>query len=1061
MWCLRKINRMTGNIQLEYDAFLRSFKRNIDVPHSFLLGAGSSISSGIQSAYDCIWEWKKDIYLSKNINSAEFYKNHKNESVRKSIQNWLDNQGNYPPLDSFEEYSFYAEKAYPIPDDRRKYFFSLIESKEPYIGYRLLCLLAEHQIVKSVWTTNFDGLIVRSAHQNNLTPIEITLDNSDRIYRNQSNKELLTIALHGDYKFSTLKNTEKELDNQDETFKEQFSNYHTDKNLIVIGYSGRDKSLMDAIFFAFSRKGSGRLYWCGFGDQINKEVSDLILKIRESGREAYYISTDGFDKTLIHLSKSAFEGNVEVEKQIQATLESSKDEEYFKTEFNLNFTKADKYIKSNLHPVTFPKEIFQFEIDYKNERPWGFLKDLTNDTNVCAVPFKGKVYAIGTLTDIDRIFKTHLKSEIKREPISKFDVEKVSAFKSLMLKVILKYFAGKYEIDTNFKDKIWLKNFETKNGNISIHKALILSFYFDKNRQFAYLSFVPTIHLSSTDEISKQQNQQLSKGKLEKLFNDKYDELLSFWNGILFQNHKLKFEFPENSGTGFEFQISSNTAFGEINVLDPNFRTYNPNNYNKNQTQFKGVQFLEPQLIFRNIATDIEFKDYHPMRGLVNNRPFDVNLNGVIYSNEVNLSVICGNKYAQKFYDFLSKIQIKHSTENINPDYLIEYPGFASAFNLPINIPTFENNEKWIDIDFKANNDLQIHENALKLARLITSKIEQIANTQSQSTVVIFIPEEWQPFESYIYKGESFDLHDYIKAFSASRGIATQLIREDTLEDKLKCQIYWWLSLSFYVKSLRTPWILNSQEKNTAYAGIGYSVSHIQEKSEIVIGCSHIYDSNGQGLKYRLSKIDNYFLDNRNNPYLSFKDAFQFGVSIRELFYQSLDKVPERVVIHKRTRFTEDEINGIKASLNKAGIKKIDLVEINYEVDARFVAMSVYQNKLQVDRFPISRGTCIVTNKHTALLWTHGIVPSVRQPNYKFYLGGRSIPAPIKITKHYGESNIQTIATEILGLTKMNWNSLDLYSKLPSTIDSSNQIARIGKLLSRFEGKSYDYRLFI
>jgi len=167
------------------------------------------------------------------------------------------------------------------------------------------------------------------------------------------------------------------------------------------------------------------------------------------------------------------------------------------------------------------------------------------------------------------------------------------------------------------------------------------------------------------------------------------------------------------------------------------------------------------------------------------------------------------------------------------------------------------------------------------------------------------------------------------------------------------------------------------------------------------------------------------------------------------------------LILHKRTRFTEDEINGIKASLHKAGIKKIDLIEISYEIDARFVAMSVWQNALQVDKFPISRGTCIVTNKYTALLWTHGIVPSVRQPNYKFYLGGRSIPAPIKITKHYGDSNINTIATEILGLTKMNWNSLDLYSKLPSTIDSSNQIARIGKLLSRFEGKTYDYRLFI
>lgn len=1052
---------MAENIQLEYDAFLRSFKRNVDVPHSFLLGAGASISSGIQSAYDCIWEWKKDIYLSKNINSAEFYKNYKNESVRKSIQNWLDNQGEYPPIDSPNEYSFYAEKAYPIADDRRKYFFSLIENKEPYIGYKLLCTLAEHNIAKSVWTTNFDGLIVRSAHQNKLTPIEVTLDNADRIYRNQSSKELLTIALHGDYKFSTLKNTEKELDNQNDTFKEHFSNYHIDKNLIVLGYSGRDKSLMDAIFMAFSKKGSGRLYWCGFGDQINKEVSDLISKIRESGREAYYISTDGFDKTLIHLSKSAFEGNSLIEKQIQEALESSKDEEYFKTEFSLNFKKTDKYIKSNLHAVTFPKEVYQFEIDYKDERPWSFLKEVTKETTICAVPFKGRVYAIGTLTDIDKIFKAHLKSEIKRVPVSKYDVENVSAFKSLMLKAILKYIVSTYEVDTNFKDKIWLKSIVGRHSEINIHKALLLSFYFDKNSKFAYLSFIPAIHLTSEHEILKQQKQSISKGQLEKLYNNKYDELLNFWNEIIFPERNLKFEYPEKSGTGFEFQISSNTAFGEINVLDPNFRTYNPNNYNSRQTQFKGVQFLEPQLTFRNIASDIEFKDYHPMRGLVNNRPFDVNLNGIIYSTEVNLTVICGSKYSERLFDFLSKLNVKHAPENNDSDYLIEYPGFLSAFNLPINIPNVENSEKWVGINFNADNESENHKYALKLARLITSKIEQLANTQSVSPVVIFIPTEWQPFENYTIKGENFDLHDYVKAFSASRGITTQLIREETLNDKLKCQIYWWLSLSFYVKSLRTPWLLHGQEKNTAYAGIGYSISRREDKSEIVIGCSHIYDSNGQGLKYRLSKIDNYFLDNQNNPYLSFKEAFQFGVSIHELFYQSMDKVPERVVIHKRTKFTEDEIKGIKASLNKAGIKKIDLIEINYEADARFLAMSVYQNNLRIDKFPISRGTCIVTNKHTALLWTHGIVPSVRQSNYKFYLGGRSIPAPIKIIKHYGESNIDIIAREILGLTKMTWNSLDLYSKLPATIDSSNQIARIGKLLSRFEGKSYDYRLFI
>ena len=1052
---------MIEELRLDYDAFLRSFKRNTDVPHSILLGAGASISSGIQSAYDCIWEWKKDIYLSKNINASDYYKNYKDDLVRTSIQKWLDNQGEYPVLDSNEEYSFFAEKAYPISEDRRKYFLSLIENKEPYIGYKLLCLLAEHNVVKSVWTTNFDGLIVRSAHQNKLTPIEINLDNVNRIYRNQSSKELLAIALHGDYKFSSLKNTEEELDSQNEVFIETLSNYHIDKNLIIIGYSGRDKSLMDALKQAFTRKGAGRLYWCGYGGEIADEIANLLTTVRDSGREAHYVITDGFDKTMIHLSKSAFEDNDLISQEIQKALESSENEEYLKTEFHLNFSDTGKYIKSNLHPVVFPKEVFQFEIDYKDEKPWDFLKNICKKNNICAVPFKRKVFAIGTLTDISKIFGGLLKGDIKRETINKFDIENVSAFKSLMLQAILKHFANDEKVSTNYKNKIWLTTNDSEFKSIKIHKALFLSFYFDRNKNFGYLTFTPTVNLTSDREISKTEKQNISKYHLEKLYNSKYDEILENWNKILFEKPRIKFEYPVGSGSGLEFQISLNTAFGEISVLDPSFRSYSPSVYDKRKTQFKGVQFLEPQLVFRNISSDLEYKDYHPMRGLVNNRPFDVNLNGVVLSNEINLSVICGLKYSSKFYEFLSKLQNKQPTENINPDYLIDYPGFSSVYNIPLNIPYYKNEGNWLDINFTGQNELPAHENSIQLARLITSKIEQIANTQAQSTIVIFIPNEWQNFENFVNKEESFDLHDYVKAFAASKGVATQLIRESTLEDKLTCQINWWLSLSFYVKSLRTPWILNNQEKNTAYAGIGYSISKIKDKSEIVIGCSHIYDSNGQGLKYKLSKIDNYVLDRQNNPYLSFKDAFQFGVSIRELFYESLNKLPERVVIHKRTKFTQDEINGIKASLHKAGIKKIDLIEISFESDARFVAMSVFNKVLQVDKFPISRGTCIVTNKYTALLWTHGIVPSIRQPNYKFYLGGRSIPAPVKITKHYGESDIDLISKEILGLTKMNWNSLDLYSKLPSTIDSSNKIARIGKLLSRFEGKTYDYRLFI
>lgn len=89
--------------------------------------------------------------------------------------------------------------------DRVRYFNSLIHDKVPYVGYRLLCLLNKYLIVESVWTTNFDGMAERAAHQMNITPKVITLDNQQDIYRTISNTELMCISLHGDYKYSTLK----------------------------------------------------------------------------------------------------------------------------------------------------------------------------------------------------------------------------------------------------------------------------------------------------------------------------------------------------------------------------------------------------------------------------------------------------------------------------------------------------------------------------------------------------------------------------------------------------------------------------------------------------------------------------------------------------------------------------------------------------------------------------------------------------------------------------------------------------------------------------------------
>jgi argonaute-like protein implicated in RNA metabolism and viral defense len=103
----------------------------------------------------------------------------------------------------------------------------------------------------------------------------------------------------------------------------------------------------------------------------------------------------------------------------------------------------------------------------------------------------------------------------------------------------------------------------------------------------------------------------------------------------------------------------------------------------------------------------------------------------------------------------------------------------------------------------------------------------------------------------------------------------------------------------------------------------------------------------------------------------------------------------------------------------------------------------------------------LVVESNKALLWVHGTVDPVRPGPRPYYQGKSRIPAPLLVRRHYGSTDLAVTAREILGLSKMNWNSFDMYTKLPATIESSNRIARIGALLERAQPASYDYRLFI
>lgn len=67
---------------------------------------------------------------------------------------------------------------------------------------------------------------------------------------------------------------------------------------------------------------------------------------------------------------------------------------------------------------------------------------------------------------------------------------------------------------------------------------------------------------------------------------------------------------------------------------------------------------------------------------------------------------------------------------------------------------------------------------------------------------------------------------------------------------------------------------------------------------------------------------------------------------------------PVELLFTNELRFKKTKIEGITHALTQAGIKDIDLITINYEYNAKFIAQKVYNDNISDDSYPVSRGTC-------------------------------------------------------------------------------------------------------
>ena len=1049
------------NFVLSLDAFVRSIGIRRTSPLSLFIGAGASISSGMPSAQMCIWEWKRSIFLTNNPGLEDQFAELSLPGTRRKIQQWLNSQGGFPPNDAPDEYGFYIQQCFPIEEDRRAYFQSNVREARPHVGYQLLCHLAEADLIRSVWSTNFDSLVARAAATFSLTPLEVGIDSQQRLARSPIHGELLCVSLHGDYRYDALKNTPGELQTQEEVLRKALVEHTRESTLIVVGYSGRDKSVMDSLHAAYAESGSGVLFWCGFSDgEAPDQVKALVRHARNGGRSAYYVPTLGFDDLMTRLGLHCLHG--EKRDAARCCIAAHAPEDLLHREpFQVPQFPNNTLIKSNAFQIECPAEVLQFDLRvWPTERVWASLREAAGERPLVVVPLR-RVMALGTIEDIRDAFGGNIRDSIKRTPIAPEDYRyEDGAVVSLMRQALVRSMADSAGVETDGLRTLWQSDvFRTvrRGGTTySVHEAA--KAFLRRTGDVQHLVILPSLMVfdqagvEPLPEIATPIKNEILGYQHNKPFN----QAVNSWRDTLFRNHPTSvFEFPPNSASTFKFRVRRSPVFARIGLpgmasVEDVSATLEP------LIRYRGVQLAEPLLLFSNKDGTAAVRDTHPIRGILRNRPYDFPLTSRGLSSSVRIGIVCPETEAQTLHTYLQSIHrtLKpHSTER---DYLLDYPGFHTAYGLPAEFPA-PGSAGWITCPEPSTRD-PVH-GSLEVARLVNRAIDSLLALDAPDVVLIYVPNRWRCFRGYTTDFETFDLHNFVKAFCVQRGIATQFLNEDTLADTYQCRVWWWLSLALYVKAMRTPWLLDDLSDDTAFVGLGFSIDPNARAGEhVVLGCSHIYSARGEGLQYRLSKIESPIMRGKN-PFMSADDARRVGETIRQLFFDARMKLPKRVVLHKRTPFLRQEREGLLDGLR--GVECIDMLEIQIDHALRYVASVRKPNgNYDEDNYPVRRGTTMKLDEYSALLWVHGATTALN-PRLKYFQGKRRIPAPLIVRRHAGRTTLQDLSAEILALSKMNWNTFDLYTKHPATLQSSGEIAKIGSLLQRFGAASYDYRLFI
>lgn len=281
------------------------------------------------------------------------------------------------------------------------------------------------------------------------------------------------------------------------------------------------------------------------------------------------------------------------------------------------------------------------------------------------------------------------------------------------------------------------------------------------------------------------------------------------------------------------------------------------------------------------------------------------------------------------------------------------------------------------------------------------------------------------------------DFHDMLKAQALGLACPLQVMRRETWEGNVRrgdrprplqdeATRAWNLHIALYYKAGGTPWRMPRRDSDLSTCYVGVSFYRTTDGDELHTAVAQVFNERGDGVVVRggtatISKTD-------RRPHLADADARKLLSDALAEYRRTHGHQPARIVLHKTSQFSPAEAAGFQSAADEREIDFLELIWIQRRGAPRL---------FRAGQLPPLRGTSVELDPRTLLLYTRGSVPYFRT------YPGMYVPQPLLLRPAGDGTDIQAVGTDVLALSKMNWNNAQLDERDPLTLRTAHRVGAI------------------